>query len=299
MEQSFEAIEYIFVDDCSTDRSLFVLNETLSEYPCRNGCVRIVALKNNRGAAAARKTGLKYATGAYVGFCDSDDWVAPQMYETLYRLSVLNNYDITTGSYFEVKKNDMVVYHVNVPDAGNGYVLNLLDGTLNSFLWNKLFRRELFDGIIIKEGADLWEDMLMCVQLFHKAGNVGFYDGEPMYYYSKINSEAMTNKMTSHNVDSMIENVRLLDSFLLDSNSNIDKKYTYFWKIRCKSLMMAKNHRIDEWNSIFPEVNNRLTDSTGIKWYVKLGAWLLNRELIGFYKAIFSPIISLKCSIFK
>lgn len=77
--QTLEDIELIFVDDASTDGSLSLLRAAQAE----DTRVRVIAFAENRGVSAARNAGLDAATGAFVGFCDADDWVEPQMFARL------------------------------------------------------------------------------------------------------------------------------------------------------------------------------------------------------------------------
>ena len=77
-------IEYFFVNDCSPDKSIEVLERILEEYPHRKHQVRILHHDKNKGLTSTRNTGLVAATGEYIAHCDSDDWVEPNMYETLY-----------------------------------------------------------------------------------------------------------------------------------------------------------------------------------------------------------------------
>ena len=72
-EQSYASIEYIFVDDCTPDKSIGILQSLLKEYPERAQQVRIIHHDRNRGVGAARQTALMAATGDYLLFADSDD----------------------------------------------------------------------------------------------------------------------------------------------------------------------------------------------------------------------------------
>jgi len=69
-----EGVEYIFVDDCSPDRSMQVIEAIASEYPERLKHIRIVHQSLNSGSSAARNSGLAIAQGEYIYFADSDDW---------------------------------------------------------------------------------------------------------------------------------------------------------------------------------------------------------------------------------
>ena len=77
--QTLEDIELIFVDDASSDGSLSLLRAAQAE----DARVRVIAFAENRGVSAARNAGLDAAKGAFVGFCDADDWVEPQMFARL------------------------------------------------------------------------------------------------------------------------------------------------------------------------------------------------------------------------
>ena len=81
--QSYTEIEYIFVDDCSSDRSVEVLLQVAERYPQLQQQIRILHHESNRGVAAARETGLAAATGEYVYWVDADDWIEPDAIEKM------------------------------------------------------------------------------------------------------------------------------------------------------------------------------------------------------------------------
>ena len=92
--QTLENMEFIFVDDCTPDNSISVIESVLQEYPQRKSQVKITHHDKNRGLPSARNTGLGLAQGNYIIHCDSDDWVAPFMYEKMYARAVAENADI-------------------------------------------------------------------------------------------------------------------------------------------------------------------------------------------------------------
>ena len=77
--QTLSDMEFIFVCDGSPDGSLSLLEQAHA----RDARVKVIAFEQNRGVSAARNAGLEAAKGEFVGFCDGDDWVEPQMYERL------------------------------------------------------------------------------------------------------------------------------------------------------------------------------------------------------------------------
>ena len=100
-EQTLDDIEFIFVDDCTPDRSIEILESVIEEYRLRfaekNYDVRIVRMPTNSGLAAVRRHGIQLATGDYITFCDSDDIMPEDAVESLYNLAVESDADIVSG----------------------------------------------------------------------------------------------------------------------------------------------------------------------------------------------------------
>lgn len=92
--QTYENIEYIFVDDCTPDNSIAVLQSVMEKYPCRRNRTRIIRNATNQGIAAVRNILLENATGEYVIFIDSDDWVELSMIENLVNEAQATDADI-------------------------------------------------------------------------------------------------------------------------------------------------------------------------------------------------------------
>ena len=99
--QTLSDIEMIFVCDASPDDSLSILREAERT----DARIRVIAFPENRGVSAARNAGLDAATGAYIGFCDSDDWIEPQMFEQLYSAAQEKDADISFCRVFKDHPN--------------------------------------------------------------------------------------------------------------------------------------------------------------------------------------------------
>ena len=92
-EQTLSDLEWIFVDDCSTDNSIDVVKDIVTEFSIADK-VRFLKTEKNSGPGEARNVGLRTAQGTYVVFVDSDDWIEPDYLETLY-LSMGNTMDFS------------------------------------------------------------------------------------------------------------------------------------------------------------------------------------------------------------
>ncbi|MGN0191159.1 MAG: glycosyltransferase family 2 protein, partial [Candidatus Cryptobacteroides sp.] len=134
--------EMILVDDGSTDGS----GDICDEYAASDSRIRVVH-KENTGQADSRNIAISMAQADYIGFVDSDDWIEPQMYETLYRVMVENDADISICSYFFNYVNREKAYSFSGETlimSGNEAMEEILeDKRLHSYLWDKLFKKEM------------------------------------------------------------------------------------------------------------------------------------------------------------
>lgn len=98
-EQTYEDLEYIFVDDCSPDHSIEILERVMERYPQRKVQTVILRMEENRGVGYVRKTLLEKATGDYITFVDSDDLVAERMVELLTAKAQETKADVIDGGF--------------------------------------------------------------------------------------------------------------------------------------------------------------------------------------------------------
>jgi len=157
INQTYKNLEIILVDDGAKDNSGKMCDE-LSKLDSR---IKVIH-KENGGLSDARNFGLKIATGDYIGFVDSDDYIADDMYETLYHTIKNNNADISIVSFYEMYKEKVI----GVRDSGNLEILSkqeamkelLIDTKIQSYAWNKLFKKELFNDLKFPTGKN-FEDI--------------------------------------------------------------------------------------------------------------------------------------------
>ncbi|MCM1122190.1 MAG: glycosyltransferase [Eubacterium sp.] len=185
IDQRLEDYEIIAVDDCSTDRSYAILQEYERRFPDK---VRAVHSEVNRHQGGAKNIGLKMAQGDWIGFIDSDDWIAPDMYRKLIARAEETGADLVGCDYCLTEEHSMQIGQIvpnNKPEQGG--VLDtqkrrslILDG---GSLVVKIFRRSMilehalwFPEHIFYEDNALGNSYLVLAQHFE-------YIEEPLYYY--------------------------------------------------------------------------------------------------------------------
>ena len=203
--QTFGDIEYIFVNDCTKDSSMQVLEFVMKDYPARN--VRIINKEKNEGLPQARKTGVLASTGDFIMHIDSDDWVEHDIVEKLYARAMEEVADMVYCDWVEEYEDRSVIFSQH-PMSIENYYKSILGFKSFSYVWNRLTKRELYDGIEFPIPYML-EDFVITSQLVSKAMKVSLVQ-EPLNHYSKMNTgQSMSQEKRKQN---MVQKVRNLYS---------------------------------------------------------------------------------------
>ncbi|MDR2962788.1 MAG: glycosyltransferase [Bacteroidales bacterium] len=225
--QSFGDIEYVFVNDCTPDDSIEILQSVINLYPHRKERVKIIHHERNRGVGAARNTCIAHATGTYIQFIDADDWVEADMIEHMYTKAVSKNADIVVSDMFVEEKNATVYSKEHISyNNQTPFQLLLEQKYLSWALWNKLMKRELYthSECTIPEGLNYSEDLHVCIRLFYFAQKIVKIN-RAFYHYNKTNEHSITYK----NRPFHYENMKLVYTLLKDfvQKENLDEIYLH------------------------------------------------------------------------
>lgn len=193
LNQTYKNLEIILVDDGSPDRC----GEICDQYAKKDGRI-IVLHQKNRGLGAARNAGIARASGKYLLFVDSDDYVDAELAEKTVKLAEVENADIVIFDYlaveeetgredikgFKLRKNEIFSLREQ-PEA-------LL---ITPSACNKLYHRDLFlkTGMSYPEGR-YYEDLGTTPKLFLQAERMVYLDSDPLYYYILRNGSIMHSK---------------------------------------------------------------------------------------------------------
>jgi len=259
LKQTFRDIEIIIIDDGSSDDSAKIVDE-LSREDCRI----VVIHKKHEGLLAARLHGVKEARGKIIGFVDCDDFVEPEMFETMYKKYSEYECDLVSMGIIRdhvdgSKENVYDHYPENLYDdlENDIYPTMLYDFSYNDFgiyctLVNKLFRRELIRDVLetidknIKYGEDaavFYRYCLRCrnIYIMHKA-----------FYHYCIRNDSMCFQKDCFDIEN---NMRLFESLKFDfERSNV--KHSLMRQLK-RYIIDVEMNRIEQYYDINPAVLNR------------------------------------------
>lgn len=196
--QSFESIEFIFIEDCSSDRSFDCLNEALSKYPDKFDRIKILRHSENRGVAFSRSEGVSASVGEWIIFCDADDMVDTRAYELMYSVGREYASDIVICGYEIFGKG----INSKVCNQGKGEIgadelfariCGLSRKTMHGALWNKMIRRCLLKDVIFPVGLNYCEDESALFQILMKQPKIYILD-QALYKYRIRNNSLISLK---------------------------------------------------------------------------------------------------------
>jgi len=299
MTQTLDNVEFIIVNDASTDESIDVVACIIAQYPNRSEDVRILTHETNQGLPSARNTGLSLATGDYVFHCDGDDWVEQDILEKLYAEAEKADADFVWCDWwlsFEGNERYMRQPKYNTRDE---VVKGMLCGTMKYNVWNKLARRSLYDGISFPESKAMGEDMTM-IRIASKAHSVA-YVPKALYHYQRTNAEAMTQTYSDKKLEELRWNVQSTIDYLKATyfGKDIDTDIVRFClNVKLPFLFTGNRNDIKRWREWYSEANKGIMKNTNqplrtrlIQWCAANGmAWPILMYYQMVYKTIYGRI---------
>lgn len=196
LSQDHQALEILLVDDGSKDESGAICDR----YAAQDSRIKVIHQENG-GAAAAKNTALRAATGDYLSFVDSDDYLEPNAYSHMLSLLKDTGSDVAVFAFRNVYRNraeEHIPHPQRVEMTGTDYLLRFTRDWTCALLWNKLYKRSLFDGIFFEEGHRI-DDEFFTYQGFLHAKKV-VCDDHIIYNYRRRASSAMLNPMAREKI---------------------------------------------------------------------------------------------------
>ena len=277
MQQTIDGVEYIFVNDATPDKSMDVLRSVVERYPAKASQVKIVEHEHNKGLPAARNSGMAVATGEYLFHCDSDDYVEPDMLETLYSKALEAGADIVWSDwYLTFEKNERYMVQPSY-DTPMEALKAMLGGAMKYNVWNKLVKRSLYvdNGIEFPAGYGMGEDMTMMF-LFAHARKVA-YVPKAFYHYVKLNTGAFSQTYSDRHLEELKHNVQRTAEYLHSVVDGDIEKDMAFFKLEAIFPFLitdGSNGRYRLWQEWFPEANKYILSNKNISARSRMVQWL-------------------------
>ncbi len=204
LHQTYTNLEIILVDDGSSDNSPLMCDK----YASQDNRIKVIHKKNG-GLSDARNAGLEVATGSYIGYVDSDDWIEPDMYERMYMACAQNNADIAVCKYRAVFKDriidrgsdDLVV--LTREELLNIYIFEHEKYVIYNSVWSKLFSRKLVEDMVFPVGRNS-EDIMYTTRAFCRVKTAVYIDACLYNYVLDRDGSIMNEKNVNRMFDDEI-----------------------------------------------------------------------------------------------
>lgn len=246
--QTHRALEIIIVDDGSTDQT----GNIIDAYADKDERILTIHTVNN-GVASARMTGIRRATGEYIGFVDGDDFIDSDMFEHLLYNAITYQADISHCGYKMIFPSGKIDYYystgVLVQQGKTEALQELLSGErIEPGLWNKLFHKNLFHSLLHDELVPLDitinEDLLMNYFLFKEAER-SVYEDKCFYHYILRKNSAATSHVNEHKLKDPITVSKIIyaDTKSLDTGVHQVAEKRLIGQIMGVAVLSAVQHK--------------------------------------------------------
>lgn len=224
LAQSYQNLEIILVDDGSPDRCGAICDE----YAAADPRIKVIH-KVNGGLSDARNAGLEVATGDYIGFVDSDDWIAPDMFSYLLKgleeneaeIAMCNVIKFTEKKYWDERVMPRRVY------TGEEALDALFSDRMENYAWNKLYKAALWQDIRFPVGKN-FEDILTTYKTFEKATRVVQLLGAKYYY--RIRTDSISGNRGFKNRQQIYQ--AICDRYIEAVPRHPDQRANLIWRIQ-------------------------------------------------------------------
>lgn len=236
-KQTLDDIEFIFIDDCTPDRSIERLKCVIEKYRLRlaemNDVVRIERMPTNSGLAAVRRYVMQLVTGDYIIHCDSDDWVDKDLYRTMYEEAVKADADMVVSDYVVTDGQGHNQRREGCSSTERDtFIVNMLFQRDSWSLCNKLIKKSVYykANVAFPTGA-MGEDLTTVLQLVWYCGKI-YYVNRSCYYYFQ-NPQSITRKKSAQeakkNYCQLTDNAAILQKFYKDKKVSKDIQAGLDW----------------------------------------------------------------------
>jgi len=235
--QTYPNIEYIFVDDCSPDNSIIILLDVVSQYPRRKPYIKIIHHQVNKGLAAARNTVVESASGDFLLWVDSDDYIDKNLVYRCVSKQKEGDFDIVLFDFLILGKYRNTIKHHVRCNTTKERTIKLLARRTPVCVCAGLYRLSLYNDndIIAVEGVNNNEDYQVSPRLSYYSCSTA-YISEPLYFYDCTNPSSITRNFKVCLAEQGWKSITILEDFFRDKGKE------YMNAIRTAAIARLANY---------------------------------------------------------
>lgn len=259
LEQTIKEIEYIFIDDCSQDASMVILERILKEYPGRTENIHIIRQSTNRGVAEARYRGMIEARGEYLAMCDSDDWLERNMYEKMYDKAKEIDADIVGCDFYEEYADHRIYISQPFDIPQEECIKRMLYAAIGGHLWRRLVKKEILlqCDLQLLAGVNMWEDLVVSIKMHHFSKKIG-YINEGLYHYVQYNTNSLVKSVSSRQFESIRAACGFIESFFKEQGIFDNYRIDFYERVfiaKLNLVFVPALRDYHKWQIYYPEAN--------------------------------------------
>lgn len=245
INQTYPHLEIILVDDESPDNCPAICDT----YAAMDSRIKVIHKKNG-GLSDARNAGLDIATGEYIGFVDSDDWIEKDMFEYLLNGILKYNADIAVCNLFYATQYRYTVKNICPDKVLTSYeaLEAMFNDQIECYAWNKLFKRSVWGEVRYPLGKN-FEDMLTIYKPIDQAQNIVFLEEAKYYYRQRSDSISGTRdyKNRKHIYQAVCDRYEDVISKYPEFAPALVRRITmyYAYELSCNVVMYPKEHYLN------------------------------------------------------
>ena len=273
LEQTYQNIEYIFINDASTDNSYKQLLDVISSFP--NRICKVINNDKNIGSSATRNIGIMHAKGDYINFCDSDDRVEPTMIDDMVQTACINSADVVVTPFFTNTYENESILNYKSQEINNLNVIPLDFQHLS--LCNKLTSTRLLKENLSLDGIDCWEDLSIISRIYALDAKVVLLN-KPFYHYRKYEYHSLTSSSHERQLSDRLKYTEFLIEWF--DSKGLSNKYFQFLnhlKFTSKIKMLRTTPRqYKRWKNTYPESNKYIMSYRDIPFHYRILFYIAN-----------------------
>ena len=256
--QTLKNIEFIFIDDCSNDNSLSILNKLLKAFPERRHQTKIITHNENKGVAYSRQEGIELSTGKWLIHCDPDDIIEKNAYEIMLHEALKTNSDIIICNYRLF--GDNISGSIKYQGEGEIKGLNLVEALCGSIrknihgsLCNKLLKRELWNNTRLIENLAYCEDKLALLDILIKNPDIKINIIPNIFYNYRVHSGSLTFRRDENRKKDLLRLIEIIEKMKLSVSKeyldSLDSQVTVFLYLylQCKPNLKEFSKRFGNY----------------------------------------------------